>query len=57
VFVLRDGEPVPVPVEVGPTDGRMTEVTGGELTRGDRVIVDVERLPTPARDPNRRRHP
>jgi HlyD family secretion protein len=40
VFVLRDGQPVAVPVTVGPTDGRLTEVTGGELQPGMAVITE-----------------
>ncbi len=39
VHVLRDGQVVPVPVSLGITDNRNTEVTGGELKAGDRVIV------------------
>jgi HlyD family secretion protein len=31
----------PVPVEIGPTDGRMTVLTTGDLTAGAAVIVDV----------------
>lgn len=40
VWVLRDGAPVAVPVQTGISDGRMTEVTGGELTADMRVITD-----------------
>jgi HlyD family secretion protein len=40
VFVLRDGAPEPVAVQVGIDDGTSFEVTGGELAAGDRVIVD-----------------
>jgi HlyD family secretion protein len=40
VWVLRDGAPVAVPIGRGVTDGRFTEVTGGELSEGDRVIVE-----------------
>jgi len=40
VWVLRDGAPVAVPVQTGISDGRMTEVTGGELTAEMRVITD-----------------
>ncbi|PLX38983.1 MAG: efflux RND transporter periplasmic adaptor subunit [Hyphomicrobiales bacterium] len=39
VWVLRDGAPESVPVEVGASDGRRTEIVGGELTEGDRVIT------------------
>jgi HlyD family secretion protein len=41
VWVLRDGGPVPVPVTVGVTDGRFTEVVGGELEAGMEVIIDL----------------
>jgi HlyD family secretion protein len=40
VFVLRGGEPVAVPVSTGLDDGNRVEITGGELTEGDAVIVD-----------------
>jgi HlyD family secretion protein len=30
-----------VPVEIGPTDGRVTVLRGGDLTDGAAVIVDV----------------
>ncbi len=39
IWVLRDGQPVAVPVTVGSSDGRMTEVTGDELTPGLPVII------------------
>lgn len=41
VWVLRDGTPVAVAVEIGATDGRMTEIRSGELSDGDEVIVDA----------------
>ena len=40
VWVLRDGEPVAVNVTPGISDGRMTEITGGDLTEGMAVITD-----------------
>lgn len=40
VYVLREGEPVQVPVTVGASDGRHTEVTGGDLAPGA-VVVDA----------------
>jgi HlyD family secretion protein len=41
VWVLgADGQPRAVPVTVGPSDGRHTQVTGGALKAGDAVIVD-----------------
>ena len=39
VWVLRDGQPVLVPVTVGHSDGRMTEVTGEGLKAGTPVII------------------
>jgi HlyD family secretion protein len=40
VWVLRDGVPVAVAVTPGISDGRMTEITGGELQPGMLVITD-----------------
>ena len=40
VWVLRDGMPVAVPVTPGISDGRLTEITAGELTEGMAVITD-----------------
>ena len=40
VWVLRDGEPAAVAVAVGSSDGKRTEVLGGELRAGQAVIVD-----------------
>jgi HlyD family secretion protein len=40
VWVLREGVPVAVNVSPGISDGRMTEITGGELTEGMAVITD-----------------
>jgi HlyD family secretion protein len=37
-----DGRPTPVPIETGISDGRTTEVVGGELAPGDRLITGVE---------------
>ncbi|MEW6353516.1 MAG: efflux RND transporter periplasmic adaptor subunit [Pseudomonadota bacterium] len=41
VWILRDGQPLAVPVQVGASDGRVSEVTGGELRAGMRVITEV----------------
>jgi HlyD family secretion protein len=41
IWVLRNGEAVSVTVMAGVTDGKMTEVTSGDLKVGDRVIVDA----------------
>lgn len=40
VWVLREGVAVPVAVTPGISDGRMTEITGGDLQAGMEVIVD-----------------
>ncbi|WP_263429761.1 efflux RND transporter periplasmic adaptor subunit [Nannocystis pusilla] len=39
VWVLVDGQPKPVQVQIGITDGSVTEIVGGELTEGMQVIV------------------
>jgi len=41
VYLLVDGKPVPHEVTAGITDGRVTEITGGELKEGDNVIVSI----------------
>lgn len=41
VWVLRDADPEPVAVTTGSTDGRQTEVFGGNLAPDDRVITDA----------------
>jgi HlyD family secretion protein len=40
VYVLRDGAATPVAVTPGISDGRMTEIVGGELREGMQVITD-----------------
>ena len=40
VWVLQDGAPVAVNVTPGISDGRMTEITAGDLTEGMAVITD-----------------
>ncbi len=47
VWVLgADGRPQPVPVTVGPSDGKLTQITGGALQAGQAVITDsVEAMP------------
>lgn len=41
VWVLREGEPAPLTIGIGPSDGRVTEVTGGELREGTPVITEM----------------
>jgi HlyD family secretion protein len=42
VWVLREGRPVAVSVQTGVSNGRQTEITGGELKAGMAVIVDYQ---------------
>jgi HlyD family secretion protein len=39
VWVLRDGRPEPLPVQIGISDGRLTEITGEGLNEGLAVIT------------------
>jgi HlyD family secretion protein len=41
VWILRDGQPVPMSVVTGSTDGAMTEITGGDIATGGEVITDI----------------
>ena len=41
VYVLAGDKPVPREVTTGLTDGRVTEITGGELKQGEAIIVGV----------------
>ena len=49
VWVLRDGAPVAVNGTPGISDGRMTEITGGDLTEGMAVITDQRSGPVPGK--------
>ena len=42
VWVLRDGQAVATPVQIGPSNGRQTEITGGDLKPGMPVIVEYQ---------------
>jgi HlyD family secretion protein len=42
VWVLRGDNPEPIQVTIGVSDGTLTEVTGGSLSPGDRVVTGVE---------------
>lgn len=41
VWILKDGQPVAVPVTVGATNGVMTEVVSGNITPGTALVIDV----------------
>jgi len=47
VWVLRDAKAVPVAVTPGISDGRMTEIAGGDLQAGMLVITDQKALAAP----------
>ena len=40
LWVMRDGVPVEITVETGASDGLVTELLGGEIAEGDRVVTD-----------------
>jgi HlyD family secretion protein len=40
IWLLRDGQPVAVNIEIGASDGQNTVVVKGEVKEGDRVITD-----------------
>jgi HlyD family secretion protein len=42
VWVLAEGAPAPVEIKVGPSDGRVTEVTGGDVREGTQVITEMQ---------------
>jgi HlyD family secretion protein len=49
VHVIRDGELVAVPLELGISDGRRTVIRSGALKEGDQVVVeDLKAAPQPA---------
>ncbi len=48
VWVLRNGQPTRVNLETGRSDGRFTEVLGGDLSEGDRVVLAERSTPPPA---------
>jgi HlyD family secretion protein len=41
VWVLRDGRAVPLQVNTGASNGRFTEIVGGELQAGMDVITEI----------------
>jgi hypothetical protein len=43
LYILKDGAPAPVSVLVGITDGTATEIRGGAIRAGDKVITGIDR--------------
>ncbi len=42
IWVLRNGRPLAIPVELGLDDDSFVEITGGNLKLGDQVIVSEQ---------------
>ena len=42
VWVLSDGQPAAIAVQTGASNGRQTEIVGGELKAGMAVITDYQ---------------
>ena len=40
VWILRNGDPLQTRIAIGLSDGKLTEIRGGELALGDALIVD-----------------
>jgi len=45
VWTLRNNQPVAIPIQVGATDGQMTQVVSGDVQVGTMLVVDVTRTP------------
>ena len=41
VWVVREGRPSPIPVTVGATDGKVTEIRSAQVTPGMLLIVEA----------------
>lgn len=54
VWVLRAGQPAPVPIKTGITDGTYTEVVQGELREGDDLITEASSAPITGQPPTLR---
>jgi HlyD family secretion protein len=46
VWVLREGQPVAIEVKTGASNGRLTEITGGEIEAGTELITEMVARPT-----------
>ena len=53
VWKLVDGQPKPVQIQIGISDGTVTEVTGGELVEGDSIVVGATGGATPVAAPSK----
>jgi HlyD family secretion protein len=41
LWVLRNGQPARVAVTIGQTNGRLTEITSGDVREGMQIIIDA----------------
>ena len=41
IWILRDGQPVAVPVTTGASDGKFTELLSGDIRPGQAVVIDA----------------
>jgi HlyD family secretion protein len=41
IWIVRDGSPVEIKIKTGASDGKVTNVSGGELKDGDAVIIST----------------
>ncbi len=41
VWILQEGKPVPIPVQIGATNGVMAEITGGDIKAGTAVLIET----------------
>lgn len=55
VWVVREARLAPVAIQTGISNGRLTEVTGGELRAGDRVVVEETGAASASSSPPRMR--
>lgn len=44
VYVLKDGVPTPIKVQLGITDNRFTEIVSDSLAVGDKIIIDENKV-------------
>lgn len=47
VWILRDGKPVAIPVKLGLSDGRMTEISGEGLSENQAIILRINSTEQP----------
>ena len=43
VYVIKNGEPTELPLTIGVSDGKVTQVLEGDLKPGQEIIIDQRR--------------